>query len=338
MSKRARSIIQFVVLLGIGVFLVWLSLRSVASKKEEIFNSFKNANYFWIGLSMLISFFGHFLRAYRWNYLLQPLGYKTSLLNANGAVLIGYFANYGLPRMGELTRCTIVARYDKVPFEVALGTVITERIVDLALLIIVFFLTLLAQFNKLIGQANEHVFYPLRDKLHGLSDRPVLLWSLIAVCVAVIVLFFATRKKISSLLRGKFGKVIKGFGEGIVSVKSMKHKGRFILLSVMIWATYFYSLYMAFFAFEETSHLGQAECLTLLLFGTFGVIFTPGGLGVYHALITQLLVGYGIGAITAFAFPWLTWTSQFIMIVVLGFASLIVLPIVNRNKSHVVPS
>lgn len=338
MSKRAKSIIQFIILLGVGAFLVWLSLRSVASKKEEIFNSFKNANYFWIGLSMLISFFGHFLRAYRWNYLLQPLGYKTSLLNANGAVLIGYFANYGLPRMGELTRCTIAARYDKVPFEVALGTVITERIVDLALLIIVFFLTLFAQFHELIGLANEHVFYPLRDKLHGLSGKPVLMWSLIAVCAAGIVLFFMLRKKISSVLRGKFGKVIKGFGEGIVSVKSMKHKGRFILLSLLIWSTYFYSLYIAFYAFEETSHLGQAECLTLLLFGTFGVIFTPGGLGVYHALITQLLVGYGIGAITAFAFPWLTWTSQFILIMVLGFASLIILPIANRNKNHVVPS
>lgn len=338
MSKRAKSIIQFIVLLGVGVFLVWLSLRPVASKKEDIFNSFKNANYFWIGLSLLISFFGHFLRAYRWNYLLQPLGYKTGLLNANGAVLIGYFANYGLPRMGELTRCTIVARYDKVPFEVALGTVITERIVDLALLIIVFFLTLFAQFHELIGLANKHVFYPLRDKLQGLADKPVLMWGLIVVCVAGIALFFALRKKISSLLRGKFGKIIKGFGEGIVSVKSMKHKGRFILLSLLIWATYFYSLYMAFFAFEETSQLGQAECLTLLLFGTFGVIFTPGGLGVYHALITQLLAGYGIGAITAFAFPWLTWTSQFIMIVVLGFASLIILPIANRNKSHVVPS
>lgn len=338
MSKRAKSIIQFVVLLGVGVFLVWLSLRSVASKKEDILNSFKNANYFWIGISLLISFFGHFLRAYRWNYLLQPLGYKTGLLNANGAVLIGYFANYGLPRMGELTRCTIAARYDKVPFEVGLGTVITERIVDLALLIIVFFLTLLAQFHELIGLANQHVFYPLRDKLHGLSDRPVLMWALIAACLGGIVLFFALRKKISSLLRGKFGKIIKGFGEGIVSVKSMKRKGQFILLSVLIWATYFYSLYVAFFAFEETSHLGQAECLTLLLFGTFGVIFTPGGLGVYHALITQLLVGYGIGAVTAFAFPWLTWTSQFIMIVVLGFTSLIVLPIANRNKNHVVPS
>ncbi len=336
MSKRARSIIQFAVLLGVGVCLVWLSLRSVEAKKEEIIDSFKNANYFWMAVSLLISLFGHFLRAYRWNYLLQPLGYKTGLLNANGAVLIGYFANYGLPRMGELTRCTVAARYDKIPFEVALGTVITERIVDLALLIIVFFLTLFAEFNNLIGLANKYVFDPLKGKLHALGNHPAIMVVCVLCVVAGIAAFFVLRKKISALLKGKFGKIIRGFADGVVSVKGMKHKGRFILLSIMIWSTYFYSLYVAFYAFGETSRLGQSECLTLLLFGTFGVIFTPGGLGVYHGLITQLLTGYGIGAATAFAFPWLTWTSQFIMIVVLGFASLVILPIINRNRTHAV--
>ena len=138
------------------------------------------------------------------------------------------------------------------------------------------------------------------------------------------------------MLKGKFGTIIIGFTKGITSVKNIKHKWRFVLLSIGIWASYFYSLYLIFFAFNETSHLGQSECLTLMLFGTLGVIFTPGGLGVYHSLIKEILVFYGISEITGFSFPWLAWGSQFILIVVLGVLSLILLPIVNRSKANVV--
>ncbi|MBS1637723.1 MAG: flippase-like domain-containing protein [Bacteroidetes bacterium] len=336
MNKRTKSILQFVVLLGLGIFIGWLSLRSVAPKKDEIFKAFRNADYFWVGISMIVSIFGHLLRAYRWNYLLKPLGYKARLINASGGVFIGYFANYGLPRMGELTRCTIAARYDKVPFEVALGTVITERIVDFAVLILVFILTLLAQFTQLIGLANQYIFDPLSLKLQSLANRPVALTVVIVLMLGALIGFLMLRKRMANALRGKFGKIIKGFGEGIGSIRQMEKKGQFILLSLGIWATYFYSMYAAFYAFDGMSAIGQAECLTLLLFGTFGVIFTPGGIGVYQALITQLLLYYKLDDVTAASFPWLTWGSQFVMIVSLGISSLIILPIVNRNKTDVV--
>lgn len=338
MSKRTKSILQFIVLLGLGVFLVWLSLRSVADKKEEIFNAFRQADYFWVIVSSAIALLAHFLRAYRWNYLLEPLGHKTRLINANAAVLIGYFANYGLPRMGELTRCTVVSKYDKVPFEEALGTVITERIVDMFLLIIVFVLTLLSQFSQLIGLSNKYIFDPLGDKLHKLSAHPVLSVILAVIVIGIGVAFLIYRKKISGMLKGKFGNIIKGFAGGITSVKNIKHKWRFVILSLGIWAAYFYSLYFLMFAFKETAVLGQSECLVLLLFGTFGVIFTPGGLGVYHGLIKEILMFYGIGEITGFSFPWLAWGSQFILIVILGLLSLIILPIINRNKENVAVS
>src|SRR4051812_22715939 len=130
MTKNTRSLIQFIVLLGIGVLLIWLSLKQVAPEKDNILNAFRSANYFWIAMSMAIAFFSHFLRAYRWNYLLRPVGHSTRLLNAICYVLVGYFANYGIPRMGEITRCTLAAKYDKVPFEVGFGTVVTERIID----------------------------------------------------------------------------------------------------------------------------------------------------------------------------------------------------------------
>ena len=183
MNKRTKSIIQFVVLLGVGILLAWLSIKSVWTEREKIADSFKSANYFWVGISILIAFVSHFLRAYRWNYLLKPLGYSVKPANSLGAVLVGYFANYGLPRMGELTRCTLVAKYDNVPFEVALGTVITERIVDMLLLLLIFFLTLFAQFKELKDLANEHILTPLMLKLQAIADHPTGLIIFIIVII-----------------------------------------------------------------------------------------------------------------------------------------------------------
>jgi len=336
MSKSTKSIIQFIVLLGVGILLVWLSFRSVWAEKEKIVDSFKSANYFWVGISVLISFFSHFLRAYRWNYLLKPAGYSVKPANALGAVLVGYFANYGLPRMGEITRCTLVTKYDDVPFEVALGTVITERIVDMLLLIVIFFLTLFAQFSQLKELTAKYLYDPLMLKLSGISEHPTKFIILISILLVGAIVLFLIRKKISGLLKGKFGNIIKGFGKGLSSVKDIDKKFQFIALSFAIWASYFYSLYFCFFAFEGTSNLGHSECLAILLFGTLGVVFSPGGLGAYPAIVTALLTYYGIEQISAFSFPWMTWTSQFILIVILGLLSLILLPIINKSKADVV--
>ena len=336
MNKSTKSIIQFVVLLGIGILLVWLSFRSVWTEKEKILDSFKTANYFWVSMSIVIAFFSHYLRAFRWNYLLKPAGYSVKPTNAVGAVIVGYFANYGLPRMGEISRCTLVTKYDHVPFEVALGTVITERIVDLLILIIIFILTLFAQFSQLKDLTATYIYHPMMLKFKGISEHPTKFIILISILIIVSIGLFLVRKKITGLLKGKLGNIIKGFGKGLSSVKDIEKKFQFILLSIAIWASYFYSLYVCFFAFTGTSNLGQAECLVLLLFGTFGVVFSPGGLGAYPAIITALLTYYGVEQIAAFSFPWMAWTSQFILVVTLGLLSLILLPIINKSNANVV--
>lgn len=336
MNKRTKSIIQFIVLLGVGILIVWLSLKSVWSEKEKIVDAFKQANYFWVLIAMLIALLSHLTRAYRWNYLLKPAGYKISNANAVGAVLIGYFANYGLPRMGEITRCTIVTKYDKVPFEVALGTVITERIVDFLLLIVVFIITLCAQFNELKDLTLKYIVNPMMIKLSDATQNPIKLIILATLLIIGFIAFMMLRKKFSNLLKGKLGGILTGFVKGISSIKNMENKFQFIILSLLIWACYFYSLYVCFFAFSATAHLTHSVCIALLLFGTFGVIFTPGGLGVYPAIISSLLVFYGIDQISAFAFPWLTWTLQFLLILVLGLLSLILLPIINKSKENVI--
>jgi hypothetical protein len=336
-SKKTKSIIQFVILLGVGFLLIWLSLRQVAPVKDKIFAAFREADYFWVYISILISIFSHFLRAFRWNYLLKPVGYRVNLLNSFCHVMVGYFANYGIPRMGEISRCTLAAKYDKVPFEIGFGTVITERLIDFVVFLLIFFLTLFVQFTELIGLANYYIFDKVRSLLSGVSGNPT---KMILLAVFVIVLvggFLFLRKKFSSLLKGKIGGIIKGLGEGIGSIRKTDRPLEFILLSLAIWVCYFYSLYCCFFALSGTSGLGQKECLTLMLFGTLGVIFAPGGLGAYPFILYTILHNtYNIDEASSFALPWLGWTSQFVMILVLGLTSLIVLPLYNKEGKNVV--
>lgn len=333
MKPKTKSIIQFVVLLSVGVLLVWLAFSQVAEKKDEIISAFTHANYFWVFISAFIGFSSHVLRAYRWKFLLEPLGYKTSFINANAAVFIGYFANYGIPRMGEISRCTIIDRYDKVPFQVGFGTVITERIVDFLVLLLIFGLTLLFQFSELIGLSNEYIFDPMKAKFGAMSGMKISIISIIVF--GVIGALFLWRKKIGSKLKGKFGGFIKGFLEGVSSVRKIKNFGSFALMSVLIWTMYFYSLYTCLQALPETSGIGHKECLTILLFGTLGIVFTPGGLGAYHLIVAGILVYYGVQQVPAVAFPWLVWTSQFILITFTGLLSLALLPIINKNKNVV---
>ena len=287
-------------------------------------------------ISLIVSIFSHVLRAYRWNYLLKPLGYKVNFINANCHVLIGYFANYIPPRLGEVVRCTLAAKYDKVPFEVGFGTVITERIVDFFVFVVIFALTLIVQFKELIGLANQLIFNKLRDKLSGITQSPLKIVLLVLALGLLVLAFLFLRKKVIGLLKGKFGGIIKGMIEGLGSIRKMDKPFQFVFLSLLIWVCYFYCLYVCFFALNGTSHLGQKECLTLLLFGTFGVIFSPGGLGAYPAILGGILLyTFHVDTASSFALPWLSWTSQFVLVVVLGIVSLVTLPLFNRNKNVV---
>ncbi len=334
LKKSTKKIIQFTLLFALGFLLVWLVTKQVAGKKDEIIKAFKSANYFWIGIACIMSIVSHIIRAQRWNNLLNPMGYHSKWYNANGAIFIGYFANYGIPRSGELSRCTIIAKYDNVPFEKALGTVITERIIDFILLFVIFIFSLIVQFKELIGLSNQYIFFPLTEKLNSFKKNQVLFWICILFVFASIVILYLKRKKINELLKGKFGNILKGFKDGLISVKEVKNKTLFISTSIAIWLMYLLTQYVTFFAFEGTSKLGLSECLVMLLFGTFGVIFTPGGLGAYQAILTGILLYYKIDDVTAFAYPWLLWAVQLIVVAIIGSVSLIALPFLNKTEDE----
>jgi hypothetical protein len=339
LNPKVKSILQWLLFASIGAFLVWLSIHNIADKDVETTKqSFKDADYFMVIVSALIGIAAHVVRAWRWNMLMQPIGHSISFKNSFAAVMIGYVVNYAVPRAGEFSRCVIAAKYEKMPFTAALGTVITERIVDVVLLLVLFFITLAAQFNELIGLTKLYVIQPLSTKLSGLMHHKIYLVLIVVALIAFVGALFLFRKKIKSLLSGKIGGLLKSFGDGLKSIKDLKSPGLFIFQSVLIWLMYFFSLYVCFYCFPETKTLGIKPALSVMLFGTIGVIVSPGGLGAYQFIATKLLVFYGVINSVSIAFPWIAWGVQFITILVIGGLCFLYLPLLNNAKDDKLPA
>lgn len=333
MNKKIKTGIQVFIFTGLGVFLVWLSLRNVSI--EEIKNAFLRADYFYIGICFLTGLLSHISRAMRWQLALEPMGYKPGFLNAFSAVMIGYVVNYAIPRFGEITRCTVLSRYSNVPFEKNLGTVLTERIIDVLTMALVLILTLVFQFDSFYGICNKFVWLPIKTKIEPLLNKPVFLIISALVFLIILAFLFIKRKQIADKLKGRIGKFLGGFADGLRSVTQLKSPVQYVFHSIFIWLMYYVGIYICFFCLPETSNLGWQEALSILFVGTIGVIFTPGGLGAYHAMVGQVLLFYGMNSVISVAFPWIVWGTGFIVILLFGLIGFILLPLINKNKSLV---
>lgn len=334
MKKNFASVLKLLFFLAIGIFFIWLFLRQLTpEQKREIWESFITANYSWVILSILIGILSHIVRAYRWRILMEPLGYHPKISNTFFAVMIGYLANMALPRLGEVTRCGVLNKYEKIPINNAIGTVIVERSIDLVVFLLLFFINLFIFFDELNHYVDEKVYRPLMEKMNISDETSTYLYVLLIVFVAFIGVFLLIRKRISHLkVYQKSKDVVLGFWNGLWAVTKIKKPLLFIFQSLLIWVLYYLMIYVCFFSLAETSHLGFDAALSLLIFGSIGIIVVQGGIGIYPAIIAETLVLYGITNTYGYALGWLTWTAQTLMIVVAGVASLILLPIYNRRK------
>lgn len=333
MKKKLFSILKFLFFLGIGILLIWLAVRNLTQEdKDSIADAFTQANYYWIALSMVLSFFSHLIRAMRWRILIQPLGFNPKLSNTFFALMVGYLANFALPRLGEVSRCGVLTKYEKIPFTEGFGTVIAERAIDLLCLVLIFMGALVFQFDELWGLTNDKIISPLSTKFSSLMDSNVFLSIFAVIMIGITISFFVFRKRSKGALSKKMKDMALGFWEGLKSVKNIKRPFLFIFHTILIWFLYTALLYVGFFCFTETSDLTFGAALAIMLFGSLGIAFVPGGTGAYQALVTETLTSaYKTSFTFAFAFSWLIWTSQFALILLLGVISLILLPVMNRE-------
>jgi len=337
LNQKLKNGIRFTVFLGIGIFFIWIFLRNLTEEqKQEIFNSMRNANYWWIALAIPLGILSHYVRAMRWKMLIETMGYKPRNSNMFFAVIIGYFANLALPRLGEVSRCSILTKYENVPFQKSFGTVITERALDLIIFVILFFLNLALQAERLSGYIDEKIYKPLQDKLHlniELSGAfTILVFAFLAVSGIIFLIF---RNKITSnSLFLKIKNVVLGFFEGMKSLLKVRRLWLFGFYTFSIWALYLLMAYIVFFSIPESSGLGLDAGLAVLVFGSVGFMVVQGGIGIYPAIVAETLVLYGVASAQGYALGWLIWTSQNLTIVLVGIISLLLLPILN-NRKHV---
>jgi uncharacterized protein (TIRG00374 family) len=336
LNPKLKNVIRFTVFFGIGIFFIWIFLRNLTpDQKDEIINSMGTANYWWIGLAIPLGILSHFIRAIRWKMLIESMGYKPGNTNMFFAVMTGYLANLALPRLGEVSRCTVLTKYENVPFTKSFGTVITERAIDLIIFVVLFFINLALQANRLSGYINDRIYIPLQAKLHlsyNLSGS--LLIAALFLMVLCGILFLVFRKKIlASKLFRKIKEMVMGFAEGIKSLINVKRLWLFGFYSVAIYAMYLLMAYIVFFSMPESSNIGLGAGFAVLVFGSVGFMVVQGGIGIYPAIVAETLVLYGVASAKGYALGWLIWTSQNLTIALVGIVSFILLPILNNRKN-----
>lgn len=326
MKRTAGILLKTVLPLALGVYLIWYFFTSMEPDVEAAFyKALREANYFWIFLSLLLSFFALLSRAYRWKYLLEPMGYKTSLWNRYHAIMIGYIVNLTIPRAGEASRAAMLYRSDGIPFAKSFGTILAERVFDLIML---FSVALLA---SIVGAGD---FWKIKGLIEDIGNDPesaskvqLIKWIVIGVFAAafgVVVLIKKIRQKVIGFIKGIFA--------GVLSVFKTKNPLGFIGHTLFIWILYVVYFAICFFALDETSGVPAKGMLLAFLAGSLGITLTNGGLGIFPIVVGLVIEYYlkdqygtqawGIGC----ALGTIIWASQTLLIIVLGMLSFFLLP------------
>lgn len=329
MKKQLGNILKFVISLGVGIALVLWSLKDVSNEqKQMILDTFKKANYFWLFILMMLGLISNFFRAQRWILLLRPIGYNPNYWNTFSAVMAMFFFNLLFPRLGEVMRCTILYKYEKVPVEKSIGTMVLERIIDLVCILILGAIILLLEYQRF------YVFFAeIAAKINfiklGIAAALVLL-------IGGIVLFFLNKKKTihDEIVREEHIIIskIKGLWQGLISIKDLKEKWEFIFHTLAIWVCYILMPYFGFKCMSETADLGFTAAMAAVFFGGFAMVLTQGGVGAFQIVIQKILVAYGIGEIIGLSYGWISWTVQTASVIVAGIVSLIFLAIYNKSS------
>jgi glycosyltransferase 2 family protein len=320
LKKKLNNILSIILPLLLGVFLIIYTYNSFTEEQIQKMKSyFVNANYYFVFFSGILAFIGYVLRAYRWKYTLEYIGYPSDFKFNLAAVSIGYFLNLTIPRSGEISRAALLTKYKNVPFDKGFGTIISERIVDFIILLLFIFSAILLEFATLKNfllkyiPLNKLVFILVLGILMGIIGLYLLIYSKIKIIVKI-------REKIS------------GLTEGILSVFKMPNKWIFLGYTLLIWFTYVLMFYSVIFALEETRIITFSTVLVAFVIGSLTIAFTNGGFGFFPVLIAEILVLYQIPIEAGNAFGWIVWTSQLVVTIIFGGLAFLILPTFTKKE------
>ncbi|MEX6626904.1 lysylphosphatidylglycerol synthase transmembrane domain-containing protein [Tenacibaculum salmonis] len=311
-----KKILKIILPLILGGFLVWYSISKISV--DILLQYFKDANYSWIALGLFFGILSHLSRAYRWKFLLEPMGYKPDFGNSTLAVLVGYLVNLALPRAGEVSRAAVMTNYEDIPFEKAFGTIVAERIADVIMMLSIITITLFLQFDFIYNLLTKN-FDPIRIGI---------ILSALILCFYLVTRYV---KKATSGIGLKIKSFISGLVEGVTSIFKMKNKWAFIFHTVFIWLMYVLMFWATIPAISGLN-VPFGGVLIGFIAGGFSIAATNGGIGLYPIAVAGALALFGVSEEPATAFGWIMWTAQTAMIIIFGGLAFLFLPIYNKNK------
>jgi uncharacterized membrane protein YbhN (UPF0104 family) len=322
--KKLLTILKYALLLSVSGLLMWYAVQG--QDLHSIGRHVREANYTWLSMTMILSALGYFSRAYRWKMQLDASAHKAPFWDVYHAMMVGYLANLVLPRMGEVIRCSVLQRTSKVPVQIALGTVVTERVIDVLILLCLLGGTLLLDFNTFWSFVTDKLMGGRYDDI-ARNRTPLLVAGAIALLL-LLGLAYALFKNLERLRQNAlFNKVVvfvKGLLAGVFSVLKMENKALFLFHTVFTWAVYYLMDYLAFKCFPATYSLDMKAGLAVLTFGAFGMAApVAGGIGPFHVMVQGILLAYGISKDAGIAYALVVHGSQTLLVVLMGGISFV---------------
>jgi uncharacterized membrane protein YbhN (UPF0104 family) len=322
LKKAIIASLKIIIPLGIGIYLTWFFISNLTDiELENLINAFINANYLFIVYGVILMLLSHMSRAYRWKYMIEPLGHQPKFWKMFHSVMIGYLINLTIPRSGEVARAGYYAKYEKkAAFEKIFGTIVVERIIDVVMLAIVLGITL-------ILQKDIEAFNTLRDVDKPASNTPLWIYFVIAgVIIIGIIVVYKSEK-----LKDKVINLIKGVFEGVKTIIKLKQRVGYIAHTLFIWTCYVSMLWVFSFALPETANLNINAVFAAFVVGAVAISATPGGIGLYPIMVSAVLTTlYNIE--NAESFSILAWSTLTLFTIIVGLISLFALPFISKKE------
>ena len=335
MKKTILQILRIAGFLALGVLLLYFAFRGIAF--NELASTLREANFWWIGLSMLFAILSLFSRARRWVLLIEPLGFKPGFKNTYHSLMVGYLSNFALPRLGEVTRCVTLGKREKIPVDSLIGTVIIERVTDLVMLLMIMVVLIISWAEKFGAFFNENIFIPMQEKITTTFGGMILFWVLVSGILAlVLLLLYFFRKPLGKIrIVRKIANFLLGILGGLKTIYKMKRKWEFILHSVLIWFLYILMTWVVVFALKETAALTFVDGIFLLVIGGLGMSApVTAGFGAFHWIVSRGMVFvYGLSLEQGGAYAILAHESNSILLIFLGALSYMLLMLSRKKKS-----
>ncbi|MDC1514770.1 flippase-like domain-containing protein [Polaribacter sp.] len=316
MNSTRKKILKTTLPLLLGGVLVWYSLAGM--DQEKMITHLKTANYGWIFLGLFFGVLSHLSRAYRWKFMLAPMGYKPKFTNSVLAVLIGYFVNIAIPRAGEVSRATVMVNYENIPFQKGFGTIVAERIADMIMMFLIIGITLFFQFDYILALVSENF-------------NPIKIGFLLLGIIGATIVFTSFVKKAKQGFLLKIKNFILSLVEGVTSILKMEKKWAFIFHTFFIWTMYV-AMFWATIPAIQGLEVPVGGILVGFIAGGFSIAATNGGIGSYPLAVTGAFLLFNVPESPSEAFGWIMWSAQTLMIIVFGGLAFLVLPIYNKKK------